>query len=184
MKTHGFVSWRRRWQGLGRLALPLLLALCATGAPADVSANNDPHRTFLAAVPFDLPAGVCSFPVHLAFPVNNEYGTFSTALDGSTVIDVTGSVVVTATNLVTGKAITLNASGPATVTFSPDGSTERLDGHGIGLLFFTNGPQFGLPSGLVQTAGPVVFTEDTATTAILSMATVPHVQLDVCGALQ
>src|SRR5207249_7122139 len=104
---------------------------------------------YLAAAPFDLPAGVCSFPVHLAFPTNREYGTFSTASDGSTVIQVTGNVIVAATNKATGHTVTLNASGPATITFSPDGSIEQLDGHGLGLLFFTNGPQFGLPSGLV-----------------------------------
>jgi hypothetical protein len=184
MKSDGFGRQALRWRGLARTAVALLVASCALLEPATASANNDPHRTFLAAVPFDLPTGICSFPVHLDFPVNNEYGTFSTATDGSTVIKVTGNVFVTVTNKATGNSVTLNASGPATVTISPDGSIEQLDGDGLGLLFFTNGTKFGLPSGLVLTSGPVMFTEDTATTSIISMAATPHVLVDVCAALQ
>ena len=151
-------------------------------SPTSVLANNDPHRTFLAAAPFDLPVGVCSFPVHLAFPVNNEYGTISTAADGSTVIKVTGALDVTATDKLTGVAVTLNASGPATLTFSPDGTTEQLDGQGLGLFFAANGSQFGLPSNLVYTSGPLDATIDLATNSLTSLNN-PHVLLDVCAAL-
>lgn len=159
-----------------------VLALAAVLYPTNVLANNDPHRTFLAATPFDPPAGVCTFPVHLAFPVNNEYGTISTAADGSTVITVTGSLKVTATNKATGSNITLNASGPATFTISPDGTTEQLDGRGLGLFFAPNGTGFGLPSGLVQTSGPLHATIDIASQDIITINR-PHVLLDVCAAL-
>lgn len=167
------------------LALPMAAVagvLLTLLSPATALANDDPHRTFLAAAPFDLPVGVCSFPVHLTFPVNNEYGTFSTAADGSTVIKVTGAVVVTATNKLTGATLTLDASGPAMLTFSPDGTTEQLDGRGLGLFFAANGPQFGLPSNLVYTSGPLDATIALATNSLTSLNN-PHVLLDVCAAL-
>lgn len=173
MRTHAF----------GRLAiLALALALSGLLAPTSVSANNDPHRSFEAATPFDLPAGFCSFPVHFAFPVDREYGTFSTAADGSTIIKTTGSLDVSLANLLTGKTITLNASGPGTVTISPDGTTGRFDSQGLGVFFATNGPQFGLPSNLIQTSGPLVGTVDLTTSAITSLNS-PQVLLDVCAAL-
>jgi hypothetical protein len=159
------------------------VALIALLTPVGVSANNDPHRTFLAATPLDLPAGFCSFPVHLDFPVNKEYGTISTTADGSTMIKVTGSLVVTATNTTRGTTITLNVSGPGTNIISPDGTKLQFDFLGLTLFFVTNGPQFGLPSGLVQTSGPLTGTLDPGSSAIISLTSRPHVLLDVCAAL-
>jgi hypothetical protein len=159
------------------------VALIALLAPVSVSANNDPHRTFLAATPLDLPAGFCSFPVHLDFPVNKEYGTFSTTADGSTMIKVTGSLVVTATNTARGTTITLNVSGPGTNIISHDGTKLQFDLLGLTLFFVTNGPHFGLPSGLVQTSGPLTGTLDLGSSAIISLTSRPYVLLDVCAAL-
>jgi hypothetical protein len=159
----------------------LAVALIGLLAPVSVSANNDPHRTFLAATPFDLPAGFCSFPVHLAFPVNNEYGTISTTADGSTMIKSTGALVATVTNMVTGANVTINVSGPGTSIFS--GSTLQFDLFGLTLFYVTNGPKFGLPSGLVQTSGPLAGTLDLVSSSIITLANRPHVLLDVCAAL-
>jgi hypothetical protein len=159
------------------------VALIALLAPVSVSANNDPHRTFLAATPLDLPAGFCSFPVHLDFPVNKEYGTISTTADGSTMIKSTGALVVTVTNKTTRANITLNVSGPGTNIISRDGNTLQFDLLGITLFFVTNGPQFGLPSGLVQTSGPLTGSLDLGSSAIITLTNRPHVLLDVCAAL-
>jgi len=62
------------------------------------AANNDPHRSFAAATPFDLPATFCGFAVHFAFPVDKEYSTITLTADGSTVIKTTGSLFVSLTN--------------------------------------------------------------------------------------
>lgn len=164
-------------------AVLLAVALSALLAPMSVSANNDPHRMFLAATPLDLPAGFCNFPVHLAFPVNREYGTVTTTSDGSTMIKVTGSLVATITNKNTGATITLNISGPGTNIISPDGTKLQFDLLGVSLFFVTNGPQFGLPSGLVETSGPITGTLDLGTSAIISLTNRPHLLLDVCAAL-
>ena len=165
-----------------RIVLALAVTLSAILAPTSVSANNDPHRTFLPAVPFDLPAVFCGFTVHLAAPVDREYGKISTGPDGSTTITFTGSLFTTLTNEVTGKAITLNTSGPATVTIFPDG--RDIDhGEGLALIFAANGPQVGLPSGLVLLSGPVDFIGNLVNGTISSFLTPPHVLLDVCAAL-
>jgi hypothetical protein len=159
-----------------------VVTLSAVLAPVSVSANNDPHRTFQAATPSYLPNGVCNFPVYVAFPVNKEYGTTTMTADGSTVIKVTGSLVVTATNTTRGTTITLNVSGPGTNIFTPDGKL-KFDSRGLTLFFVTNGPQFGLPSGLVQTSGLLAGTLDLGSSAIISLTSRPHVLLDVCAAL-
>lgn len=151
---------------------------------APASANSDPHRIFLPATPFDLPASFCGFPVHIAYPVDKEYATVSTEPDGSTVYVITGSLFATVTNLDTGKSVTVNASGPGTDTFSPDGTTVTVAGTGLFLLYATNATQFGFPSSVVVTSGPIHFLGDLTTFTIISMSTPPpHVLVDVCGAL-
>jgi hypothetical protein len=162
--------------------LAAALGLSALLAPSSAFANNDPHRTFLAATPFDL-VGFCNFPVHFDFPINKEYGTITMAADGSTIIKFTGSLFPSVTNEATGKTITLNASGPGTITISPDGTTEQFNAQGVGIIFAPNLTQFGFPSELVQTSGLAVFTEDLGTGSIVSFTTVPHLLLDVCAAL-
>ena len=167
-----------------RLGVALVLSIGGGLIPATLaSANNDPHRVFAAASPFDLPASYCGFPVHLAFPVDNEYSTVSAGPDGSTVITTTGSLVVSVTNEVSAKTISVNASGPGTIIVSADGTTATINVTGIGLLYAANGTQFGLPSDLVVTAGPVKIGADLASDTITSMVTQPRVLLDVCAAL-
>jgi hypothetical protein len=168
---------------VGAALLALTAAVALVMAPVSASSNKEPHRMFLAAAPFDLPAGFCDFPVHFEFPVNKEYAKVSTGPDGSTIFKVNGSLFVSLTNTATGKTITVNASGPGTDTFSADGTTLIFDGLGLGLLFAPNLTQFGLPSNIVQTSGPALATIDLTTGAVTSMATQPHVLLDVCAAL-
>lgn len=164
--------------------VPLAAAVAVAGlltGPTSGSANNDPHRSFSYSAPFDVPAAACGFPVHLDFPIDNEYQTVTTLPDGSTVFKATGRLIVTATNEDTGKAITLNVSGPGTVTLPPDG-TALLDDQGPALLYAVNGTQYGFPSNLVLTTGLLVVTFD-ATGNITTLTRQPSVRMDVCAAL-
>jgi hypothetical protein len=165
-------------------SLTVVVAAAAFILCAPASANNDPHRIPFPSPPFDLPASYCGFPVHLAATVDREYATVSTSPDGSTVYKITGSIFVTVTNLTTGKSVTVNASGPATETVAPDGTTVTIDGRGLFLLYAANGTQFGLPSDIVLEAGPTNLTVDLATDTIISVASpAPHVLVDLCAAL-
>src|SRR5260370_17380121 len=128
--------------------LTFVLMFAATGIliqATPAAANNDPHRSFAAATPFDLPATFCGFAVHFAFPVDKEYSTITITADGSTVIKTTGSLFVSLTNNATGKSITVNASGPGTVTIAPDGINATFEGGGLASLFASNAPHAGLP---------------------------------------
>lgn len=172
----------------GRRILGVQLAIATAAVallvdPAVGAANNDPHRSFAAATPFDLPAGYCAFPVHLTFPVDREYMTASSLPDGSTVQKFTGAFTVSATNAATGKSVAFNASGPGTLTLSPDGSSGLFENQGLFLLYASNATQYGLPSNLVITTGSWSFGEDMATNSITSATRQPHVLTDVCAAL-
>jgi hypothetical protein len=179
LERHG--NPRRRLRGAGLLfaltgAIALLIA-------ASASANNDPHRIYLPLAPFDLPASYCGFPVHIEPLANREYAKVSQGADGSTVYKITGSLFVGVTNTTTGRATTLNISGPGTFTFSVDGTVGTFDGRGLSLLYASNVTQFGLPSNLVVTSGPGPVSIDLVNGTILSLPTTPHVLLDVCAAL-
>lgn len=155
-------------------------------APASVLGNSDPHRTYFDNAPFDLDTTFCSFPVHVESPFQAEYGSTSTQPDGSTVIRVTGPLFVKVTNTLTGKAVTVNASSPATVTISPDGYTVTYDTQGRSLFFGPNLAAFGLPSGIVALAGSFtgtfVYASDGTFTAT-AIAGHYRVMTDVCAAI-
>jgi hypothetical protein len=90
-----------------------------------------PGRFFLPAGDVTIP-GACPFPVLIHPIVDNEYGTLTTAPDGSTVLMVTGNAVATYSNTITGKSITLNASGPGLEAFHPNGAiTFDTEGPGV-----------------------------------------------------
>jgi hypothetical protein len=144
-------------------------------------ANNDPHRVFLPAGPVDLPAGFCSFPTHYDVVANKEYGKITTLPDGTTVIVLTGSFKMSATNVDTGESVLLNASGPGTITFYPDGSFT-VDGTGHWLIFnlATDAAQFGLPA-VMLTSGQ--FHETFDATGTLTELSVTGGVTDVCAEL-
>jgi hypothetical protein len=159
-----------------RLALLGAAAVATLGsasiALADPAADSDmgmTHRVYVPSGPFDLPATVCGFPVHVSYPLDNEYTVkTSTAPDGTTTERLTGHLEVQLTNLSNGNTVTLNVSGPATITRAPDGS-GTIDGQGGGVLFF--GPRtqaaLGVP-GIDLTDGHLVQQVDSAghTTAL------------------
>ena len=163
-------------------ALLALGVISVTGA-APVSANNDPHRSVVPSGPVDLPAGICAFPVHIEFPVNREYQTVSSLPDGSTVSVVTGSLTATFTNVITGRSVSANVSGPGTTTFSPDGSTAHYDVRGLFNFAFSNATNFGFPSGLFVTSGQWAFDYNFATFAMSAPSRHPAVLRDLCAEL-
>jgi hypothetical protein len=172
----------RRRVTLPSVGVAVVIAALMLLAPGVAAANNDPHRMFLPAGPFVIPDAVCGFPVHVEVDVNKEYGRESQTPDGSSVLKVTGSFVETFTNLTNGKSITLNASGPLTVT-SPVGTTLGIvEAHGLTVVYVTNGAEFGLPN-LFLTSGKFGFTTDFSSDTIVSVQRHPHVKLDICAAL-
>jgi hypothetical protein len=82
----------------------------------------------------------------------------------------------------TGKTVTLNVSGPGTVTYPPNSTLGVIASHGVSIYYVTNGAQFGLPN-LMYVSGLFDFTTDFANDTIVSVARPPHVLLDVCAAL-
>jgi hypothetical protein len=162
----------------------LILAVTSVGLLSSGSAwaNNDPHRVFLPSSPFDIADNVCGFVVHVDIPVDKQYGTFSEAPDGSTILKITGSLVWTLTNTTNEKSVTLNVSGPGVVTFPANTSLATIDAHGLNIIYVTNGADFGIPN-LFYSSGSLLFTTDLATDTIVSLDRKPHVKLDVCAAL-
>jgi hypothetical protein len=169
------------WRRLG--LLPMVTALLGIAiVPSGVSANNDPHRFYLAADPFDVPAEWCGYPIHVDIPVNREYAKPSAQPDGTQILHVTGALVWTLTNTVNQKSVTVNVSGPGTITYSPDGQHVSVDLTGRTILLAPNLTDFGLPNGVVL-SGPVHFTQTAGDFAFSSLSGDPHVALDVCAAL-
>jgi hypothetical protein len=168
-----------------RLSLFLVaaLALMLIG-PAPVSANNDPHRSFMPTAPFDLAAGTyCAFPVHVDVLADREYATISTLPDGSTLYTVRGSLMLGVTNENTSKTMTVNSGGPGTYTYPPDSVNVIGDFLGQSALWAPNLTGNGFPSNFVATAGPVSFTMDMTTGDFSNVSAHPHVLTDICTAL-
>jgi hypothetical protein len=163
------------------VAAATFAGLFATG-PSGAWANNDPHRVFLPSSPFDIDSNVCGFPVHVDIPIDRQYGTFSTAQDGSTILKITGSLVWTLTNETNGNTITLNVSGPGVITFPIDTTLAVVNAQGLNIIYITNGSDFGVPN-LFYSSGLLQFTTDLSNDTITDMPTRPHVLLDVCTAL-
>jgi hypothetical protein len=137
-----------------RTALRILLAITVLGAVAPAGAA--PPREPVVFVPFTLPANRCGFPVDIGLVSNNEYQQVTTLGDGTTVTKITGRLVLSFTNTVTGFTIIRNLSGPGTSIAHPNGSGTFT---GEGLTWFGFGPisqgNTGEP-GLVFTSGLVV----------------------------
>ena len=112
-------------------------------APSVASAGGKPTRSPTANSPFDFPAGVvCGFEVAGQPLVDNEVTkTFPPLPNGDVVQIVTGRVVLQLTNVDSGKSLTLNVSGPATITAHPDGSVTAIDsGRSLSFFFPTDSP--------------------------------------------
>jgi hypothetical protein len=169
-----------------RLVTSLALAGALVLVPAALAvgpalANNDPHRVFLPSGPVDLPAGFCSFPTHYDVVANKEYGKFTTLADGTVRLKETGKLKLRATNTDTGESILLNASGPGTLLFFPDGSfTIHGTGHWLIFNLATDAARFGLPAVLLS-SGHINETIDSS--GALAALSVTGRAKDVCAAL-
>ncbi len=137
-----------------RTAFWILLAITVLAAVAPAAAAKD--REPVTFDPFTLPANRCGFPIDVEVVANKEYQDVVTLADGTTITRITGKLVLSFTNTVTGFTIVQNVSGPSTEIDHPDGTvTEILEGHS----WFGFGPisqgNIGQP-GLVFTSGRVV----------------------------
>jgi hypothetical protein len=159
-----------------------LAATALISGTGTASAAGDP-RIPVPNGPSEIPSQACGFAV-LDVPVaSDEYVVKQTTnADGSVTLRVTGRLFVQLTNETTGASITVNASGPGSATFYPDGSIA-YDIQGPLLDWFTPDAQsrFELP-GLGLFSGHTTATTDPSGT-LTSWST--HGQVtDLCAALQ
>jgi len=147
------------------LSASLLLALPA--------AAGGPTRSPASSPTINL-SGVCAFDVTLSFPVNSQYVlTFTDSAGNPTKQIIAGHLTVVFTNDATGKSLSSNFSGPAVLTFYPNGSPK---------LFEFLGPQGGpLNNTLLLGSGRTVFAFAPDGT-LMDQTQVGHFT-DVCAAL-
>jgi hypothetical protein len=125
----------------------------------------------------------CGFEVRVTPLVNTEYAKILKASDGSMIVLSTGAVIASYTNLETGKTITENISGPAKITFFPDGSYTSLE-RGRNELNLTpaQAARFGLPTISVTVGRRSISIAPDG--SITSLSLHGHVAVDVCAALR
>ena len=149
-----------------------------TAAFTDAVALADaPTRTFLGGSDFTLPADICGFPVGFT---TTKGKTVETDFSNGT-SRFTGQFQATATNLVTGKAVDLNASGPLRVTF--DGGVLTFDSYGNSLIVFFPGDSDLIPAGIYIFTGKMTVGVDPATGQIISIAP-SHRSTGLCDLLR
>ena len=163
------------------VAILSISVLLGVAAPPSASARG-PKWVFLPADPLTLPAS-CSFPVVVDFVTNKEFGKATENPDGSIDVRITGSLIAEATNTDTGESVVMNASGPGTLHFLPDGSlTVAAQGHTFEFFLADEVEALGLPSAIFLWAGPTHLT--VGADGIATSATFRgHMLLDVCSAL-
>jgi hypothetical protein len=109
----------------GSAVKKLFAAAGALGASVVISSSAmaDTVTRTPSPVPTFTVTGVCLFPFQVHPIINNEYTLSFVNQNGVLVKQITtGALVITFTNLGTGKSITENVSGPSVVTFNSDGS--------------------------------------------------------------
>lgn len=100
----------RRALGL-LLSVPLLLAAAVPVAAQGPSREASP-------LPDLIVDSSCGYTINVTFPANDEYALVFTDSDGEvTRLIITGRLVVTFTNALTGASYTANISGPSHIDF-------------------------------------------------------------------
>ncbi len=161
----------------------LLIVAVALGAvtllPASSAWARGDGWVPLPANPFDALCG--STVVHVTFPVDKEYGLFTTEQDGTVVLKITGSLFATYTTDA-GASFSTNTSGPGKLFFYPNGDIEA-NGRGLNTEAFTpeQAAELGLPSELTFLQGPLDFIIHADGTA--APVRIPKVVTDICAAL-
>jgi hypothetical protein len=149
-----------------RIQLIVVIGIAAAALAVPVAQAAPPIITPSPASDF-VDTTSCAFPVSVHITLNNETAKIFTS----------GKVIVTgplaAQYSANGKTLSLNISGPATITSAADGSTSIV-GHGVGVgpVLTPNGVTLGYLAGTVSisTTGPVVLLHGT-------------LLLDLCAAL-
>ena len=160
----------------------VVFAFLVGAAVAPATPGNGAVRVPAGNQPFDLDPADCGFPIHVGVVKDNEYIIHSTTLaDGTLVQRITGSLLLSFTNTLTGKSVVQNIGGPGTVTFGADGSF-RFDGQGHSAIFLDPVAQAttGMP-GLAFTTGHVVFLVDA--NGLVQSFTASGNQTDGCALL-
>ena len=159
--------FRRIMAATGAFALALSLF-----APAALAGG--PSRDYLPITgPLEFAAGdPCTFPLRIDVLVNTEYGVTFRDDSGNLVRQIVGGrLIVTITNLTTGKSITENISGPGIYTAHPDGSMSTI--------LLGNSLAFG-PGEMWLTTGTVLVEAD-ASGAIVSLTQHGGTRRAVCS---
>jgi hypothetical protein len=150
-----------------KLLVLLILMTAGAGAAAPDAFADPPTITPSPATDY-VDTTSCAFPVSVHFTVNGE--TAKTFTSGTTI--TTGPLF--AEYSANGKSITLNISGPGTVTVSNGSVLIILHGVGAGPLVTPNGVV------LAYTAGPVSVVSTSPLEGVLEHGTV---LLNICDAL-
>lgn len=109
-------------------AVIMTMVLIGSAGPAAADSQRQP-------LPFDDVTSPCpNFDVLQHAVSSNNYLTQRTTQSGTTIIKISGTLVLELTNLTSHKSITLNASGPGTITVNPDASSVT-EGRGLTLVF-------------------------------------------------
>lgn len=145
--------------GLGVAAVAALI----TTTTGIAHAEGSDHRFPLNNIPADIPADVCGFPIHIGVVDDREYWVKQTDNpDGSTTMQVAGTLINSLTNMDTGGTIIYNNGGPGTFTLFPDGhATLNFQGSSMAWIRAEHQAQLGAPA-LRLTSGHVVGTVDTS----------------------
>jgi len=160
-------------------------ALIAFSGVSPQMASAASHRVPIdnSGIDGEVLTGACAFPVEFKLVTSREYEVkTSTGTDGTVTSRVTGSLVVTATNLSNGKSMTLNVSGPSTAVVAADGSLT-ISAEGRTLFDFTEQPAGGaVTNGMFLTRGLVSVSGD-ATTGVVTSFSSKTAPTDVCSEL-
>lgn len=149
---------------------------------SDALARGDGWEAAPAA-PFTIPSSVCGFPVDATFPINQEFAKTVSQTDTTLVLRITGNLVQALTNADTGKSITVNISGPATLVIDLQTGVMNIYGQGRASVFFLPQDQaeFGVP-GIMLVSGHVHETLDPSTNDVSALS-VSGVIRDGCAQL-
>jgi hypothetical protein len=189
MPGAGYIRWSGQRGGvamrrLGMIAaLGALLGVLAGAVTASPALARGPKWQLMPVQPFTLPSLFCGFEVNVTPVADREFSKILKVSDGSMTLLVTGAATASFTNLQTGKTITENVSGPATITIQPDGSLTALGkGHSVKFLVPADAARFGLPTVSVLAGALTESVAPDGTYTSLSLQ--GHVLVDVCAALR
>ena len=160
-----------------RLSWALATASLAIAlATLPVAAAGNPGRVFApvgdVVIDFcDIAGSHVTGPILAHATINREYAKTFTSRNGTVRVAINGRLVTTFTRLETGQSVTLNTSGPGTITFYPAGNVTIV---GRGLSGVANSTGIRIYAGRLDI--------DPATGSVLTTSA-GHQKTDVCALL-